>query len=48
MTTTKEELIEYIRNWVAADTQLKTLRSQIKQLNQKSILPMFVFPLKNL
>ena len=35
MTTTKEELIEYIRNWVAADTQLKTLRSQIKQLNQQ-------------
>lgn len=35
MTTTKEELIEHIRNWVAADTQLKTLRSQIKQLNQQ-------------
>ena len=35
MTTTKEELIGYIRNWVTADTELKRLRMQMKSLNQE-------------
>jgi hypothetical protein len=35
MTTTKEELIGYIRNWVTADTELKKLRMQMKTLNQE-------------
>ena len=33
MTTTKEELIGYIRNWVTTDNQLKNLRGEIKRLN---------------
>ena len=35
MTTTKEELIGYIRNWVTADTELKRLRMEMKTLNQE-------------
>ena len=35
MTTTKEELIGYIRNWVTTDNQLKSLRGEIKRLNQE-------------
>jgi seryl-tRNA synthetase len=35
MTTTKDELIGYIRNWVTTDSELKSLRSEIKRLNQE-------------
>lgn len=35
MTTTKEELIGYIRNWVNMDSELKSLRTEIKRLNQE-------------
>ena len=35
MSTTKEELIGYIRNWVTTETEIKNLRSEIKRLNQE-------------
>lgn len=34
-TTTKDELIGYIRNWVNTDGELKSLRSEVKRLNQE-------------
>ena len=35
MTTTKDELIGYIRNWVSTESELKNLRGEIKRLNQE-------------
>tara|TARA_B100001059_G_C17838349_1_gene589918 strand:+ start:7274 stop:7624 length:351 start_codon:yes stop_codon:yes gene_type:complete len=35
MTTTKEELIGYIRNWVSLDSELKNLRNKTKTINQE-------------
>tara|TARA_B100001063_G_C16528940_1_gene435446 strand:+ start:99 stop:449 length:351 start_codon:yes stop_codon:yes gene_type:complete len=35
MTTTKEELIGYIRTWVSADSELKRMRTEMKRLNQE-------------
>ena len=35
MTTTKDELIGYIRNWVSADAEVKRLRAETKRLNQE-------------
>ncbi len=32
-TTTKDELIGYIRKWVNTDGELKSLRSEVKRLN---------------
>lgn len=37
--TSKEELLEQIRNWMSIETELKNLRQQVRELNsQKKII----------